>query len=222
MPKVTFDFRKTKPATGGGRADYLKPGKYKFKVIDYSDKKSRQGKVMHAYTSQCTSGPESGKKIIDRFPMPRPGENMFPMEKLLAFFESCGAKATGKRVEVDPAAFKGKTFVAEIADERQEARTENGVTYPARTTSGINKYVIPGVNDDDEETDDEEDEDSDDDEEDDEDDDEEDDDEDDEDDEDEDDEEEEPAPKTAKRSSKTAAKRPARKAKSDNEDFPFE
>lgn len=230
MPKVTFDFRKTKPATGGGRQDYIKPGKYKFKVVNYDPKPSKAGKAMHTYTSEVMTGPEAGKKIVDRFPMPRPGENMFPMEKLLAFFEACGAKATGKRVEVDPAAFKSKMFVAEVGDVTQPARTENGTSYPARLSSDINKYIIPGVNDDE---DDEDVDDEDDDDEEDEDEDEEEDEEDDEDDEDEDDEEEdedeedeEPAPKTAKKSTKSTAKKPAakagKKAKSDDEDFPFD
>lgn len=212
MATYTFDFRKLKPATGGGRQDYIKPGRYKFKVVEYSDKASSTGKAMHAYTYQVSSGTEADKKIIDRFPMPNPGDNVFPMEKFLAFLEACGAKAAGKRFKLDPSKLKSKTFVADVVDERQDARTVNGTTYPARTTSAINKYVIPGVNDD-EESDEDEDEDNDAD----------DDDEDEEEDDEDEDEDEEPA------TAKTAAPKKRAKARAkadddddeDDDDFPF-
>ena len=239
MPKIKVDFRKLKPATGGGRADYIKPARYAFKVVEYSDKKSAGGKQMHTYTSAVVGGTEAGKKIIDRFPMPGRGDSTFPLEKFLAFLEACGVKATGKQVEFDPSKVVGKQFQAEVQDERQDARTENGTTYPARTTSGIGRYLIPGSEDEDEDedADDEDDEDSDDDDdEDDEEDDEEDEDDDEDEDEDEDD-DDEPEPEPVKKSKAKAKAAPKSKAKAapaakakkkskakddDDEDFPFD
>lgn len=239
MAVYSFDFRKAKPATGGARRDYIKPGKYKLRVKAYSDKASGNGKEMHTFTfSVLTKGEEANKEIIDRFAMPKTArDSQFPVERLLAFFLAAGAKnAVGKQIKLDPARLVGKDFEAEIADQREEARTVDGTTYPARTVSAINRYIFDGdedepedEEDEEEEDDEEEDEDEDDEEEDEEEEDDEDEDEDEDEEEDEEEEEPEPAPKprrssrassaatassrsSSKSSSKTAAKAPAKAA----------
>lgn len=247
MATYTFDFRKTAPATGGQRRDYIKPGRYTFKVDTYSDKPSATGKEMHAFTSIVQGkSPEAGKALTDYFVMPKTSKDpQFPKERLLAFFLSLGSKtAQGKSIQLDPARLKGKTFEAEVVDRHEEATVRDGTTYPARTTSVINRYIFDGDEEDaddeeDEEEEEEEDDESDDDEDEEDDESDDDDNEEDDDEEDEDDEEEEPAPKprrgtrtpakpakpAAKASAKTpvkAASKPAKKSSKASDDFPFD
>lgn len=229
MAVYKFDFRKTQPASGSKRADYIKPGTYRFAVTDYDDKPSQGGKEMHTFTYQVvTKGNESGKQIIDRFAMPKSAkQSQFPKERLLSFFLACGStKALGQLMNFDPATLvKAKRqFDAEVVDSREEARTVDGTTYPARTVSSINRYIFDSedededAEEDDEEEEDEEEEEEEDDEEeeeeeDDEDEEEDDEDEEDEDEEDEDEEEDEEPPPAKRRSSSKAAAAPAKTSK---------
>jgi hypothetical protein len=251
VAKITIDTKKVQPAHSGARRDYIKPGTYQFKVVDYSDKNSAAGKVMHAFTSEVISkGEMAGKKITDRFAMPKSSkESQFPVERLLAFLYACGAKKGGV-INAEGSKLVGRSFVAEVYDQQEEARTDDsGRTYPARTVSAL-AYPDPSKvedDDDDEDDDDEAEEDEDEDEEeDDEEDEDEDEDEDDEDDnddedEDEDEEEEEPEPVAKKRGrpakaavatrakapvktkAKASAKAPAKATrKASATDFPFD
>lgn len=227
MAVYKFDFRKAPPAQGGDRDDYLTPGRHRFKVTTYSDKESAGGKEMHTFTVVVQNGPDKGKRLTDRFAMPKArGDSLFPVQRLHAFFISCGMKNTlGKTVTLDPSKLIGREFSAEVGDERQEAKTVGDRSFAARTVSRIIDYLPPKAledQDDDEEGEDEDDEDIDDDEEEDEeeeDDDETDDDDDEEEDEDDDEEEEEPAPRrrasSNSRSGRTAvAERPTKTARS--------
>jgi len=231
MAKITINTKKVQPAHSGARRDYIKPGFYQFKVVDYSDKSSAGGKVMHAFTSEVISkGDQAGKKITDRFAMPRNSkESQFPVERLLAFLIACGAK-TGGTINAEGSKLVGRTFYAEVFDQQEEARQgADGKNYPARVVSTL---AYPDPKEEDEEEEDEEDDEED---------------EDEEDEEDEDEEEEEPAPKarrssarssrkatassnrpgksesSASRSSKSKAPaKSSRKSRDEEEDFPFD
>lgn len=192
MPKREYDFRGVEPARGGTRRDYITPGFYRFKVKSYDGSPSQGGRPMDTFVSEViTRGDQAGKKITDRFVIPRGKESKYPLQRLLAFFEACGVAATGKKASLDPSRIVGREFDAEVFDQQEEARKVGDTTYPARVVSALQYGGEEAEDDDDDELDDEDLDDEEEDEEDEEDEDEDEDDDDDEEEEEEDDEEDE-------------------------------
>ena len=145
MAKYKYDVKKYPPAAASGRRDYIKPTQHRFKVANYADGKSTKGDPMHTFTFEVigNNDEEAGKKLTDYFTVPKSIPNdaaAYPLKRLNALIMATLSPSEAQGL-LEMRSLVGKTFVGDVADERQEESKRDGKTYPARTVSRIVEFL---------------------------------------------------------------------------------
>jgi hypothetical protein len=140
---VTIDFTGAPPVeAGAGRADYVPPGTYLAKVERYEDGNARSGKQMFTFTFSIVAGEYAGKRLVERFTMPRdPNDSLFPKQRLHAMLVALGFKPLTGRVSIDFDQLIGKKLLLEVADDVRPA-SEDG-RFKERTVSTVVAFLRP-------------------------------------------------------------------------------
>ena len=139
MPNiVTIDFQGVTPMNGGMGSDHIPPGKYAFKVSRLVSGQARSGATMMTGTFSVASGPMAGKRIIERFVLPKDeNDQKIGISRFYAFLLALGVKIrTDAAMRFDMDALTDRPFIGEVVDNEREANDK----YPARTESSIDSF----------------------------------------------------------------------------------
>ena len=122
MP-FTFDFTNYRD-TGSARVD---PGCYTARVTDFRETVSKADNVMFEVYLEITSGPFTGKQIIDR--LPQTEKAMF---RSAAFLQALGVKIAKKKLALNPKSLIGRPV---------DILVEDGEPYNGRVKSEVREYL---------------------------------------------------------------------------------
>lgn len=143
--KITLDFTDAPPVQGGGRTDYIPPAQYMLQIDKAEKVKTKDGsKDMIVVSLSVAGGDYKGKRLIDRFTLPRAGseDSKLGLQRFHSILLAVSGKdLTGKKTELNLDSLVGKKMLSEIADDEQPA-SEDG-KYKARTTSKPVAYYKP-------------------------------------------------------------------------------
>src|SRR3990167_9040955 len=99
---VQLDFTNAPAVSRGGGQDRLTPGQHHFIVVGAKKGATTTGKTMLTIDFEVNETSEdNGLRLTDRFTVPGPGDNQFPMARFHGLLLACGIQVGNTKVKLD-------------------------------------------------------------------------------------------------------------------------
>lgn len=145
MPRtMVLDFSKAQPVSGT-QQDRIPPGDYMLvcKKITDPEFKFKSNKPGIVCSFVVARGPETGKRLVDRFSIPTKAEDStFGIDKFFTMATAMGINVQKRKGNFDLDSVVGKMVMASVGDNEYETTNKDG-TKTKRTNSQITEYLLP-------------------------------------------------------------------------------